>query len=154
MSETEKPSEQPPAAETPAAGKPPREKPPERGGRVPSLEKDQSYGFGKRIDAVDEEMERQLQEAMSGMSEKDIYGEPQKPALRGKTPQQPGPKKGKVFRIHGQSLNARRGIRLGEGNVLESPISVVDQFCSVRHEPYAACGIGCQIAVIGLTLRW
>src|SRR5262249_23054834 len=79
----------------------PREKPPQRTGRVPSLQHEQSYGFGKKIDAFDEEMERQLQEAMSGMSDKDLYGEP---ARRGKPAAEAGPKKGKVFRIHGQDV--------------------------------------------------
>ena len=93
-----------PTADQAAANKPPREKPPRQSGRVPSLEQEQSYGFGKRIDAFDEEMERQLQEAMSGMSDKDIYGEPAQQARRGKTAPPEGPKKGKVFRIHGQDV--------------------------------------------------
>src|SRR6185437_16207429 len=97
MSDTDKPTEPtPPPAETatppaeqPALNKPPREKPPER---------------GKRVDSFDEEMERQLQEAMSGMSDKELYGEPAQHAPRGKAAPDPGPKKGKVFRIHGQDV--------------------------------------------------
>ncbi len=112
MSDTDKPTEPtpspvespPPPAEQSAPSKPPREKPPERGGRVPSLQHEQSYGFGKRLDAFDEEMERQLQEAMSGMSDKDLYGEPAQHAPRGKAVADTGPKKGKVFRIHGQDV--------------------------------------------------
>lgn len=104
MSDTEKPAEPtPPPAEQQPATKPPREKPPQPAGKVPSLQQEQAYGFGKKIDAFDEEMERQLQEAMSGMSEKDIYGEPARPSPRGKTADT-GPKKGKVFRIHGQDV--------------------------------------------------
>ena len=38
----------------------------------------------RSIDAFDEEMERQLQEAMGGMSDKDLYGEPAEQARRGK----------------------------------------------------------------------
>ncbi|HTU23016.1 MAG TPA: S1 RNA-binding domain-containing protein [Gemmataceae bacterium] len=111
MSDTEKPTEptppppeQPPAAEQPPTAKPPREKPPQRSGKVPSLQQEQSYGFGKKIDSFDEEMERQLQEAMSGMSDKDLYGEPAQQPRRGKAAPDAGPKKGKVFRIHGQDV--------------------------------------------------
>ncbi|HEY7423512.1 MAG TPA: S1 RNA-binding domain-containing protein [Gemmataceae bacterium] len=105
MSDTDKPTEPTtPPAEQPTPAKPPREKPPQPAGRVPSLQHEQSYGFGKRIDAFDEEMERQLQEAMSGMSDKDLYGEPARERRRGKETPDDGPKKGKVFRIHGQDV--------------------------------------------------
>jgi ribosomal protein S1 len=105
MSDTEKPTEPtpPPPSEQQPAAKPPREKPPQPAGKVPSLQHEQSYGFGKKIDAFDEEMERQLQEAMSGMSDKDLYGDSAQPARRGKSADA-GPKKGKVFRIHGQDV--------------------------------------------------
>ncbi len=86
----------------PAAAKPPREKPPQTPGKVRSLEHEQAYGFGKKIDSFDEDMERQLREAMSGMSDKDLYGEPA--ARGGKKTADGGPKKGKVFRIHGQDV--------------------------------------------------
>jgi small subunit ribosomal protein S1 len=82
---------------------PPREKPPRHGGRVRSLENEQSYGFGQRPDAFDEEMERELQEAMGGLSDKDLYAEPPRPA-RGSDAGQQGLKKGKVYRIHGPDV--------------------------------------------------
>jgi ribosomal protein S1 len=105
MSDTEKPTEQtPPAAEQQPAAKPPREKPPRQVGKVPSLEHEQAYGFGQKIDTFDEEMERQLQEAMSGLSDKDLYGETRQPPARGKPAAEAGPKKGKVFRIHGPDV--------------------------------------------------
>jgi small subunit ribosomal protein S1 len=105
MSNTDKPTEPtPPPAEQQPAAKPPREKPPSRMDKVPSLQHEQAYGFGKKIDAFDEEMERQLQEAMSGMSDKDLYGEPARSSPRGKSAADAGPKKGKVFRIHGQDV--------------------------------------------------
>jgi small subunit ribosomal protein S1 len=71
-------------------------------GQVPSLEQEQTYGFGKKIDAFDDEMQRQLDEAMGGLSEKDLLGEPA--PRRGKAGQPEGPKKGKVFRIHGPDV--------------------------------------------------
>jgi small subunit ribosomal protein S1 len=70
-------------------------------GPVPSLEQEQSYGFGKKIDAFDADMERELQEAMGGLSEKDLLGEPEQ---RRKGQEPPGPKKGRVFRIHGPDV--------------------------------------------------
>ncbi len=109
MSDTDKPAETtpspaPPAEQQPDAKKPLRERPPQPAGRVPSLQHEQSYGFGKKIDAFDDEMERQLQEAMSGMSDKDIYGDPGQQGRRSKPAAEAGPKKGKVFRIHGQDV--------------------------------------------------
>jgi small subunit ribosomal protein S1 len=105
MSDTDKPTDPTtPPAEQPTPAKPPREKPPQPAGRVPSLQHEQSYGFGKRIDAFDEDMERQLQEAMSGMSDKDLYGEPAQRRRRDKDVPDTGPKKGSVFRIHGQDV--------------------------------------------------
>jgi small subunit ribosomal protein S1 len=93
-----------------AVPKPEREKPlrsAQNAGKVPSLQQEQTYGFGKKIDAFDEEMERQLQEAMGGLSDKDLYGGmEQRPArqARGKGKAEQGPRKGKVFRIHGQDV--------------------------------------------------
>jgi ribosomal protein S1 len=105
MSDTEKPPEQPPPiAEQPSTAKPLRERPPRQAGKVPSLQHEQTYGFGKKIDAFDEEMERQLQEAMSGLSDKELYGDMERPSVRGKSVAESGPKKGKVFRIHGQDV--------------------------------------------------
>src|ERR1700678_4321016 len=79
MTDTEKPVEAAtPAPETPAMPEKPtgvqrqrdkaaaRQKPRETK-RPPSLEHETNYGsFGKKIDAFDDEMERQLQEAMGG----------------------------------------------------------------------------------------
>ncbi len=124
MSDEEKPAEAPapPAAEAakqdtlptaapeePQVGRKPdrvallREKaskPREKVGPVPSVEHEQTYGFGKKIDDFDDEMEKELQEAMGGASDKDLYGEP--PRKKGEP--EKGPQKGHVFRIHGQDV--------------------------------------------------
>jgi small subunit ribosomal protein S1 len=77
----------------------PREK---KVGPVPSVEHEQTYGFGKKIDEFDEEMEKELQEAMGGASDKELYGEPKHgPAAAS---QGAGPQKGRVFRVHGQDV--------------------------------------------------
>lgn len=72
--------------------------------RPPSLQHEMTYGFGKKIDAFDDEMERQLQEAMGGMSTEALLGEPEQHGKHGKPAAPEGPKKGKVFRIHGQDV--------------------------------------------------
>ncbi len=117
MSDTEKPDVPPaqpepaPAEAAPILGSPDRvqlqrEKAAARlakkGARVPSLEKEQTYGFGKQAEAFDADLERELQEAMGGLSEKQMYGEP----ATGRQPKAAaeGPKKGKVFRIHGPDV--------------------------------------------------
>jgi small subunit ribosomal protein S1 len=104
---TTPPAEQPPAAPEPA--KPSRigllrekvaSRTPEKVGKVPSLEREQTYGFGKKIDAFDAEMERELEEAMSGFSGQELLTEPAKPGERAEG----GPKKGRVFRVHGPDV--------------------------------------------------
>jgi small subunit ribosomal protein S1 len=73
-------------------------------GRVPSLEHDQPFGPGKRIGGFDEDVERELQEAMGGLSDKELYGDPAEHARRGQAAGQEGPKKGKVYRVHGADV--------------------------------------------------
>ena len=75
-------------------------KPIEKVGPVKSLEHEQSYGYGKKIDAFDEEMEKELQEAMGGLEGKALYGE----APRKKDEPEKGMQKGHVFRVHGQDV--------------------------------------------------
>jgi ribosomal protein S1 len=122
MSESEKPdvpAEQQPTAEPqPAKEQPPdraklfREKaadrqrqataPPPK--KVPSLEHEQSYGFGKKIDAFDADMERELQEAMGDFESAALITEGPPQAKRGKAGAAEGPKRGRVFRIHGPDV--------------------------------------------------
>jgi small subunit ribosomal protein S1 len=117
MSDADKPA-QPPAPQgppppaEPAADRPERpdriellrekaaRKPAAPQGKVPSLQKEQTYGFGRKVDEFDADMERELQEAMGGLSEKDLYAEP---AGRG-AEAGGGPKKGKVYRVHGSDV--------------------------------------------------
>jgi len=113
MSEQEKPAEPtPPTPPETIGNKPDRvellrekaaRKPQQPVGQVPSLQKDVTYGFGKKIDAFDEEMERQLQEAMAGFNDKEVLGEGKREKRTPATADQ-GKKKGRVFRIHGQDV--------------------------------------------------
>jgi small subunit ribosomal protein S1 len=105
MSDADQPAP-PPPPEPPPRDKIGRQRElhaPRNAGRVPSLEQEQTYGFGKKIDAFDDEMERQLQEAMGGLSDKDLYGEPEQ-HTRAKPGEGAAPKKGKVFRVHGADV--------------------------------------------------
>ncbi len=115
MSDQEKPTETPkPAGEIqqPAGNKPdriqllrekrdsrPKEPPPPK---VPSLEKEQTYGFGKKIDAFDAEMEHEMEEALAGFGDQDLLGKEErhrKPA----TAESPM-KKGRVYSVHGPDV--------------------------------------------------
>src|SRR5438552_18259185 len=63
----------------------PKEPPPPR---VPSLEKEQTYGFGKKIDAFDAEMEHEMEEALAGFADQDLLGKEERARKRA-TPESP-----------------------------------------------------------------
>jgi small subunit ribosomal protein S1 len=115
MSEAEKP-ETPPTPPAPTEAPPPKAadriqlmrdkaaaRPGANAGRVPSLQQEQSYGFGKKVGAFDADLEQQLEEAMGGFSDKDLFAEAPPQARRAK-PGDNTPKKGRVFRVHGQDV--------------------------------------------------
>lgn len=85
MSDTEKPS-----------------LPPERKA-VPSLEGEQRYGSGPRLKDLDAEIERELEEAMGGMSSQELLTEPAR-APRAAAPADKGAKKGRVLSVHGPDV--------------------------------------------------
>jgi small subunit ribosomal protein S1 len=69
--------------------------------RPPSLEQEQQYGGKVSVKEFDAQVERELEEAMSGLSAKEMYGEPgqqqrRKPAGEAK----PAALKGKVISVH------------------------------------------------------
>ena len=71
---------------------------------MPSLNADQLYGGGRGRAAADEDIERELQEAMGGLSAEELFADP---TPRGSKPAETGPpgrKKGKILRIHGQDV--------------------------------------------------
>jgi len=70
---------------------------------VASLEHEQSYGFGQKIEAFDADMERELEEAMAGFSDKEMSALAEPERQKHAEPDK-GPKKGRVFRIHGQDV--------------------------------------------------
>ena len=72
-------------------------------GRVPSLDAEQRYGGGKHRGEVDADIERELQEAMGGMSAEELLAAPRG---RQQTTEAgpPGRKKGKIISIHGKDV--------------------------------------------------
>jgi small subunit ribosomal protein S1 len=94
MTEPEKPEVVP----TPAAAEEPAAAPVQ--GPPPSLEHEQVYGGKKRVQDVDAEIERELEEAMGGLTAKELYGEPERRRERAAAGGPPAPLKGKVVRVH------------------------------------------------------
>ena len=99
MSEADKP-EMP--SNTPDLEESPR---PSHSGRVPSLNADQLYGGGRGRAAADDDIERELQEAMGGLSAEELFADPTPRGSKAAAEAgPPGRKKGKVLRIHGQDV--------------------------------------------------
>jgi small subunit ribosomal protein S1 len=100
MSDTPDPQNPPipPAAEKPAALPEPAP------GKPPALQTDHGFGSGPRLKDLDKDIERELEEAMGGLSEKELLGERQQHAPRAPAGDTSGRKKGKVLRVHGPDV--------------------------------------------------
>lgn len=104
----QQPAAQPPTASQPGGRpdggprRPPRERPQRTGDKVQSLEHEQVYGGKIPIDKFDDAMERELQEALGGLSDKDLFAE-ERPAAKREAAAS-GLKKGRVFRVHGADV--------------------------------------------------
>jgi small subunit ribosomal protein S1 len=78
-------------------------------GGVPSLEQEQTYGYGEQEDSFEADLERQMEEALAGFEGKDLLGEDEPQVSRGKgkgkgKEKAKELKKGRVFRVHGQDV--------------------------------------------------
>src|SRR5438094_1993909 len=103
MSDFDKPADQPqPPAQAPLQS--PDAKPEPRPGPPPSLEDDR-FDPGRRLSSLDPDaIERELQEAMGGLSEKDMYGEPAR-QQRPQAPAEPAQRrKGRVLSVRGPDV--------------------------------------------------
>src|SRR6266404_5202538 len=100
MNDSEKPET--PSAAPLAEEAAPRPQP--KLGPPPALEPEQVSGPGPRLKELDAAIERELQEAMSGLSDKELYGEPAQ--QRGKPPagSDQGRKKARVVAVHGNDV--------------------------------------------------
>ncbi|HXG11881.1 MAG TPA: S1 RNA-binding domain-containing protein [Gemmataceae bacterium] len=96
MSDTDKPPDKPSATEEPA-------QPPANTGPVPTLRPEAEFGAAPRLRDLDAEIEHDLQEALRGISEKDLFGEP---APRSKVPPaaEAGRTKARVLRVRGSDV--------------------------------------------------
>jgi small subunit ribosomal protein S1 len=99
MNDSEKPHDPslPPAKEKPTALPEPRP------GAVPPLSTGEGFGTGPRF-LDDKDIERELEEAMGGLSSKDLLGEPNQRLPRAPAGEAPGPKKGRVIQVHGPDV--------------------------------------------------
>ncbi len=88
----------PPEPAAPDQGAPPQPKL----GPPPNLTDDDYHGAGPRLRELDSQIERELQEAMGGLSDKDLYGEQPKGKPAASSP--PGKKKAKVIAVHGADV--------------------------------------------------
>jgi small subunit ribosomal protein S1 len=91
-------------AEKPQIPAAPEQRLPRPAGPVRSLEEEQHYGSGPRLKDLDAEIERELQEAMGGISETEMYGDP---SQRGRQPAKTdgaAKKTARVLRVHGPDV--------------------------------------------------
>jgi small subunit ribosomal protein S1 len=72
--------------------------------RPPSLEDEQRYAGRVSVKEFDAQVERELEEAMSGLSAQDIYGAPAQQRPRPAGDAKPGAHKGKVVSVHGADV--------------------------------------------------
>src|SRR5262249_8440397 len=100
MNDTDKPA-LPPAAPD---GEAPAQRPEPKLGAPPNLSPEEVYGSGLRLRDLDAQIEQELQEAMSGLSDKELYGEPEQ--VNRKAPPSPdqGRKKARVMAVHGPDV--------------------------------------------------
>lgn len=74
-------------------------------GRVPTMRPEAEFGAGPRLRDLDAEIERDLEAALSGVSDKDLLGgEPARKGGRPPAGHGPGKKLGKVISIHGADV--------------------------------------------------
>src|SRR4051812_49015869 len=100
MNDTDKPESVP--AQRPI--RPGRDRPKSKGEPMPSLPPGQPFGANApKLHDLDEEIEAELQASLGGLSEKEIFGEPDQ-GKRQPAPADGGRKKGKVLRIHGPDV--------------------------------------------------
>ncbi|MGE3804921.1 MAG: 30S ribosomal protein S1 [Gemmataceae bacterium] len=90
------------ASSHPEEAEGPAGKPEPAPARVPSLEHEQSTG-GPSIRELDAQIEREMQEAMGGLSEKEMYGDLGPRARQGAAPGQAA-QKAKVLSVHGPDV--------------------------------------------------
>jgi small subunit ribosomal protein S1 len=100
MSDTDKPEISSPAPSPEESAPPPQPKL----GPPPTLEPEQVYGSGPRLKELDAAIERELEEALGGFSDKELYGEPAPGARKPAAGPDQGRKKARVLTVHGSDV--------------------------------------------------
>jgi small subunit ribosomal protein S1 len=77
-------------------------KPAFKSGPVPAITDEQAFGAPPSLHDLDAEIAGELEEAMAGLSDKELYGEEQR--AKAAAPGEPTRKKGKVLRVHGPDV--------------------------------------------------
>jgi small subunit ribosomal protein S1 len=70
----------------------------------PSAPPQRAYGEGPRIRDLDAEIDQEFREMMSGLSEKELTGEPEQATQKTEPGAEPGRKKARVIAIHGNDV--------------------------------------------------
>jgi small subunit ribosomal protein S1 len=100
MTDSDKPQDPaaPPLEDKPAPPPEPSLGPP------PALETGEQFATGPRLKDLDKDIERELEEAMGGLSAQDLLGERQQRIPRTQPADASGRKKGRVLRVHGPDV--------------------------------------------------
>jgi small subunit ribosomal protein S1 len=109
MTEPELPRDEPTVPANPtnpdaASRRPPRRPAPPKLSKPPNLVPEEIYERGPKIRDLDAEIEAELQEALGGVSEKDLLPEQNKPEKTAPGQKPTGRIKGKVLRVHGPDV--------------------------------------------------
>jgi small subunit ribosomal protein S1 len=70
-------------------------------GTIPAAAPDPGFGPGRRLRNLDPDLDKELEAAMGGLSDKDIYGDLSQREKKPEPGAEPGCKKGKVVSVHG-----------------------------------------------------
>src|SRR5260370_217396 len=132
-------TEQPEASSVAPSAEESTPRPQPKLGPPPSLEPDQ--GPGPRLKELDAAIERELQEAMTGLSDKELYGEPAHQRRKAPAGSDHGQKKARVVAVHGSDVFLDAGGRTqGILSLLQFPegVPAVGSEVEVHIEGYDA----------------
>src|SRR5260370_42051066 len=126
-------TEQPEASSVAPSAEESTPRPQPKLGPPPSLEPDQ--GPGPRLKELDAAIERELQEAMSGLSDKELYGEPAQQRRKAPAGPDQGQKKGRVVAVHGSDV------------FVDVPGGRTQGMLSLLHFPEGVPAVGSEVEV-------
>ncbi|HLJ92033.1 MAG TPA: S1 RNA-binding domain-containing protein [Gemmataceae bacterium] len=104
-------------------------------GPPPALEPEDISGPGPRLKDLDAAIERELQEAMGGLSDKELYGEPAQQHRKQPAGPEQGQKKARVVAVHGSDV------------FLDVPGGRTQGILSLAHFPEGSPAVGSEVEV-------